>query len=113
MTSPSTDYAQQLLAYLQAWRQHLEQTIGAMTPSQYVQPPAWGMSAAPSPAPFMPPPMPGAALGSMATPPTDYPQQLLAYLQAWRQYLEQTTCAAAAGPPQPPPVAPPPDAPPP
>jgi hypothetical protein len=111
MTSPSTDYAQQLLAYLQAWRQHLEQTVAAMTPSQHVQPPAWGMSAAPPPAPFMPPPMPAAAWGSVATPPADYTQQLLAYLQAWRQYLEQTTGAAAAGPPHPPPATPPPVAP--
>jgi hypothetical protein len=120
MTSPSTDYAQQLHAYLQAWRQYLEHTIGAMPPPPYVQPPAWAMSAAPPPAPFMPPPapfmpppMPAAAGGSTATPPTDYTQQLLAYLQAWRQYLEQTRCAAATGPPAPPPDAPPPNAPPP
>jgi hypothetical protein len=111
MTSPSTDYAQQLHAYLQAWRQYLEQTVGAMPPPPYVQPPAWAMSAAPPPAPFMPPPMPAAAGGSTATPPTDYTQQLLAYLQAWRQYLEQTTGAAAAGLPHPPPASPPPVAP--
>jgi len=118
MTSSLTDYAQPLLAYLQAWRQHLEQTTGAMTPSPYVQPPPWAMSAAPPPAPFMPPPVPAAATASVATPPTDYTQQLLAYLQAWRQYLEQTTGAAGPGQPQsgslaPPPVAPPPVAPPP
>ncbi len=96
MTSPSTDQAQQLLSHLQAWRQYLERAVGAMAPTQYVPPPGWGMSVAPPPAPFMPPPMPVA----MATPQTDYAQQLIACLQAWRQYLEQMGASGgwAAGP---------------
>ncbi len=103
MTSPSTDQAQQLLAHLQAWRQHLERAAGALAPTQYVPPPGWGMSVAPPPAPFMPPPMPAA----MATPPTDYTQQLLACLQAWRQYLEHMGAAAGGqpGPATPPTIA--------
>jgi hypothetical protein len=108
MTSSPADYPQQLLAYLQAWRQYLEQTVGATTPS----PPApWGMLATPPAAPFVPPPMPAAASAPVATPPTDYTQQLLAYLQAWRQYLEQTM--GTTPPSTPPPAAPPPAAPPP
>lgn len=94
MTSPSTDQAQQLLSHLQAWRQYLERAVGAMAPTQYVPPPGWGMSVAPPPAPFMPPPMPVA----MATPQTDYAQQLIACLQAWRQYLEQMGATAAGQP---------------
>jgi hypothetical protein len=35
---------------------------------------------------------------SMTTSPNDYPQQLLGYLQAWRQYLEQVTAAAPGQP---------------
>ena len=109
MTSPSTDHAQQLLAHLQAWRQHLEQTVGATTPSQQCSRPRGGCpprrrrhAAADA----------GRGSTPISTPPTDYTQQLLAYLQAWRQYLEQTTRAAAACPPPPPLVAQPPDAPP-
>jgi hypothetical protein len=124
MTSPTPDQAQQLLGHLQAWRQHLERAVGAMAPTQYVQPPGWGMSVAPPPAPFMPPSapfmppsapfMPPPMPAAMATPPTDYIQQLLACLQAWRQYLEhmgaaaEQPSAAAAGQPGPaarPPIA--------
>lgn len=98
MTTPSpTDYAQQLLAYLQAWRQYLEQTKGVMTPSQPAPPAPGGMPATPPAAPFAPPPMPAAASMPMATPSTDYTQQLLAYLQAWRHYLEQTMGALVPG----------------
>jgi uncharacterized protein with NAD-binding domain and iron-sulfur cluster len=98
MTTPSpTDYAQQLLAYLQAWRQYLEQTKGVMTPSQPAPPAPGGTPATPPAAPFAPPPMPAAASMPMATPSTDYTQQLLAYLQAWRHYLEQTMGALVPG----------------
>lgn len=64
-----TDYNQQLLAYLNAWRQVLE----ALT----------GMAAMP--------PMPAVPTAAQVPggPPADYPEQLLGYLQAWRQHLEQ------------------------
>jgi hypothetical protein len=92
MTSPS-EHPQHLLAYLQAWRQYLEQTAGATT-----RPPApWGVPAAPPAAQFPPP------AAAMSSP--DYVQQLLGHLQAWRQYLEQTMRAVA--PPQSPPMSPP------
>jgi NAD(P)-binding Rossmann-like domain len=98
MTSPP-DQPQHLLAYLQAWRQYLEQTVGAATPS----PPApWGMPAAPP----VPPPVPTPAVAPSSP---DYVQQLLGHLQAWRQYLEQTTNVMAPGashPAFPPPAAP-------
>lgn len=108
MTFPP-DYTQQLLAYLQAWRQYLEQATGA---AERVQPFAAtlpsAMTATPPAAPFMPPvapPMPPVAPPAPPTPPaptsapgaisaTGYTQQLLASLQAWRQYLEHATGAA-------------------
>jgi hypothetical protein len=100
MTPFPTDQAQQLLAYLQAWRQYLEQSLGVMTPSQPLPPAPWGMPAAPPAAPS-----PAAASVPVANPPipptADYTQQLLAYLQAWRQYLEQAMGAAAPGQPYP------------
>jgi hypothetical protein len=99
MPSPS-DHGHQLLGYLQAWRQYLEQTVGVMAPSQYPPPPP--------PPPFAPPPTPAAAGVPTPTPTTGYTQQLLAYLQAWRQYLEHATGAPAPGQSYPPPVAPPP-----
>ena len=95
MPSPA-DHGQQLLAYLQAWRQHLEQTVGGTTATHHPPAAAWGMPAAP--------PTPAAAAGvHTPTPPIGYTQQLLAYLQAWRQYLEY-----AAGQSYPPPDASPP-----
>lgn len=98
MTPFATDYAQQLLAYLQAWRQYLEQTTGTTTPAQHPPPAPCGMLPTPPAAPFVPPPMPSAAASiPMTTPPADYTQQLLAYLQAWRQYLEQAMGTAAQG----------------
>ena len=42
MPSPA-DHGQQLLAYLQAWRQHLEQTVGGTTAKQHPPAAAWGM----------------------------------------------------------------------
>ena len=94
MPSP-TDHGQQLLAYLQAWRQYLEQTVGATTATQHPPAAVWGMPAAP--------PTPAAAGVHTPTPPIGYTQQLLAYLHAWRQYLEY-----AAGQSYPPPDATPP-----
>ena len=105
MTTPATDYNQQLLAYLQTWRQFLEQstTDGART----------ALPGRPSAMPFTPPcrrhaaRMPAchhaARMPPTAQPPCrprrlDYTQQLLGYLQAWRHYLEQAT-GAATGPP--------------
>ena len=62
----------QLLSYLQAWRQYLQQATG------------------------------GSLLSPIGTPipasPTDYTQQLLTYLQAWRHYLEQTVGEATGRP---------------
>jgi uncharacterized protein with NAD-binding domain and iron-sulfur cluster len=92
MTSP-LDYNQHLLAYIQAWRQLLEAS-SAMTSRLPFQ---GGMPAMP----FVPPMPPTAPAGSSApgsTPPTDYAQQLFAYLQMWRQYLEQAMGVAPGMP---------------
>lgn len=122
MSMPTTDYNQQLLCYLQNWRQVLEQwaamAAGApfltappvppsnpaagqfMTPFMPFMPPMPPMPFIP-PTPFMPPtPMgPPTAVGAPAPPaPADYAQQLFGYLQAWRQYLEQATGASPAWP---------------
>jgi hypothetical protein len=108
MTIP-TEYTQQLLAYLQTWRQYLEQATGSVAPVQSFPPAPWPGVAAPPAIPFVPPMAPGAATPPMAIAPTDYTQQLLTYLQAWRQYLEQAT-RMAPGPPEPttaPPTPPP------
>ena len=126
MTSP-TDYGQQLLTYLQAWRQYLEQATGAAMPMQPFPGAPSGMNTTlsvpaymppmvpsmPPMAPSMPPmapvvpPMPPAATSAApAVTPTDYTQQLLTYLQAWRQYLEQATGAAPPCTPQPTPAEP-------
>jgi hypothetical protein len=87
MTTPQPDPSQ-LLAHLQSWRQYLEQA--AASPPAYAMP-QWG-------APVMPYPMPTPA----APPPPvlDYTQQLLATLQAWRQYLEQSASSSVPAPPQ-------------
>ena len=58
MTSP-TDYTQQLLAYLQAWRQYLEQATGDLAP-RLPLPPAPCAMLATSPAAPLVPPMPPA-----------------------------------------------------
>jgi hypothetical protein len=99
MPSPA-DHGQQLLAYLQAWRQYLEQTVGGMPATQHPPAAPRGMPAAL--------PTPAAAGVHTPTPPTGYPQQLLAYLQAWRQYLEHATGVPAPGQSHVPPIAPPP-----
>jgi hypothetical protein len=87
MTFPH-DYGQQLFAYLQAWRQILE-PLAAMTPGNPYPAAPWGMPAMPP----MPPTAPTPAPQPVAPAPADYNQQLFGYLQAWRQYLEQTTSA--------------------
>ena len=92
MPSPA-DHGQQLLGYLQAWRQYLEQTVGDATGTQHPPAVPWGMPAAP----------PSAGVHT-PVPPIGYTQQLLAYLQAWRQYLENATGASAPGQSYPPPV---------
>ena len=86
MFMPTTDYNQQLLAYLQTWRQLLEQWSGMA---------GMPFPSAPSAMPSMPPMPPTAPASPMPPAPGDYTQQLFGYLQAWRQYLEQ---AAGAGP---------------
>jgi hypothetical protein len=91
MTSP-IDYNQHLLAYLQAWRQLLEASA-AMTSALPFPPGPSGVPPAP-PMPPMPPMTPPGTSPPGASPPTDYTQQLFGYLQAWRQYLEQSIGAA-------------------
>ncbi|WP_431239675.1 hypothetical protein ACQ86B_08720 [Mycolicibacterium aichiense] len=114
MSMPGMDYNQQLLSYLQYWRQLLEQwtaiAAGAPFLSGSPTPPTAlaGGQFMPPVALFMPPPMPvmpstpygpPSAASSPTTPaPGDYPQQLFGYLQTWRQYLEQATGAGSAPP---------------
>jgi hypothetical protein len=98
MFMPTTDYNQQLLAYLQTWRQLLEQwtamTAGLPLPTTpFVMP-----TAPPAGGPFMPPMPPTAPVSPMPPAPADYTQQLFAYLQAWRQYLEQMTGVRTGSP---------------
>jgi hypothetical protein len=93
MSMPAMDYNQQLLANIQGWRQLLEQwtAMAGGSPSPTAPP------TAPSGVPFTPPLMP---MGSPAAamPPADYSQQLLGYLQAWRQYLEEATSVIPGAP---------------
>lgn len=119
MFTPAMDYNQQLLAYLQAARQLLEQwtTMSAGLPfptAPFMMPsPPQGGPFMPPTAPYMPgmptmpamPTMPMPTMPSTASAPPapgDYSQQLFAYLQAWRQYLEQMTGAAPGSPQVPP-----------
>ncbi|WKG06102.1 hypothetical protein [Mycolicibacterium sp. HK-90] len=94
MTYPP-DHNQQLYAYLQALRQLLE-PLTALTAAM-VQPGAWplpGLLPMPTAPPYPPPaPPPPPAPGSPPPGfvPPDYAQQLVGYLQSWRQYLEQAT----------------------
>lgn len=109
MFMPTSDYTQQLFAYLQAWRQLLEQWTGmtAAPPfptTPFVMPmapliPPVGQFTPPSGpvAPFMPPPT-AAPVAPTPPAPADYAQQLFGYLAAWRQYLEQMTGATPVSP---------------
>ena len=116
MSAPLPDYNNQMLAYLQIWRDILEKAATATTAL------AANMAFTPPGMPFTPPGMPFAAPGmpgmagmvpmipgippmppapSLAAPaPGDYAQQLFSYLQAWRQYLEQFA-GVSPGSPQP------------
>lgn len=116
MFMPTSDYTQQLFAYLQAWRQLLEQWTGMtaappfptapfampmvpfMPPGGQFMPPA--VPFMPPGVPFMPPP-PAAPVAPAPPAPADYAQQLFSYLAAWRQYLEQAAGAAPVSPPAP------------
>lgn len=106
MTTPQFD--PNLPAYLQAWRQYLEQLAGAAAapgltvpglafpglpqlPPNPLLPPALP----PLPPAAAPPPHPGTA---PAAPSADYIQQLLNTLQAWRQYLETSMRTRPAAP---------------
>lgn len=88
MTVPPLDPNQQMLAYLQLWRQLLEQWIAMATALPPMTMP-YPMAAAPV-TPGTPP----------APAPADYAQQLFGHLQSWRQNLEQAVAAAAPGAPQ-------------
>ncbi len=78
MTFPSTDYAGQLLTYLQAWRQYLEMATGTGGPTaSATTAPAWAPVTSPTAGPPppvlpMPPlvwPVPGIAAYPVPTPP--------------------------------------------
>lgn len=125
MSMPATDYNQQLLSYLQNWRQLLEQWAAMAAGSPFLTAPPV-LPTAPAAGQFMPPfmpympylpplppmpmamPMPMGPAGPIGPPtaaaspappaPADYAQQLFGYLQAWRQYLEQATGASPAWP---------------
>ncbi len=110
MFTPTTDYNRQLLAYLQAWQQLLQQWA-AMTPGLPFPTAPCVMPTAPAGGQFMPPTMPfmppiapvpfmppTAPVPPMPPAPADYTQQLFSYLQAWRQYLEQMTGAGSGSP---------------
>jgi hypothetical protein len=111
MFTPTTDYNQQLFAYLQTWQQLLEQWAALAAAIPFPTPPSAWPTVPFMPAggqfmpPFMPPmppvvpPTPTAPAPPMPPAPADYTQQLFRYLQAWRQYLEQMA-GAGSGPPQ-------------
>lgn len=85
MFTPSPDYLQQLLAYLQAGQQLLQQwasLAGGSPPAanSFMPPAASAVGQPVSTTPFPAQPAPSAP---------DYAQQLFSYLQAWRQHLEQ------------------------
>ena len=92
MTNPM-NYNQQLLSYLQAWRQLLEASA-ALTSGMPMGASPMGMPPMP-PTPFMPPMTAPGTTPPGSSPPTDYSQQLFGYLQAWRQYLEHAMSNAS------------------
>ncbi len=83
MTVPA-DYNHQLQAHLQAWRQVLE-ALAALAATVPNLGPNLGLNPAPNPA--MPLGFPPAPPGA---PPADPTHQLFGYIQAWRNYLEQS-----------------------
>ena len=96
MSMPTTDYNQQLLCYLQYWRQLLEQWTAMAAGAPFLTSPPTAppgmpfMPSMPPTMPFMPPTMPlMPPTAPMSPAPGDYAQQLFSYLQAWRQHLEQ------------------------
>jgi hypothetical protein len=95
MTNPM-NYNQQLLSYLQAWRQLLEASA-ALTSGMPMGASPMGMPPMPPmpPMPFMPPMTAPGTNPPGSSPPADYSQQLFGYLQAWRQYLEHATSNAS------------------
>ena len=107
MTMPQHD--PNLLAYLQGWRQYLEQVASsAVAPgllfAAMPQLPFAPMPLAPPPFPPMPPifgmptpPAVGALTNHPAGAPADHTQQLLTALQVWRQFLEQSLDATMGG----------------
>lgn len=117
MFMPTTpDLNQQLLGFLQTWRQLLEQW-GAMIAGAAFPHALSVMPTTSAGGQFMPPGMPFNPAGMPPMPPTaplappspaDYTQQLFGYLQAWRQYLEQMASTRPASPQ--PSTAPPPTA---
>ena len=105
MSMPTSDYNQQLLAYLHTWRQLLEQwttmTGGlpypAAPPAIPAMPPGGHFMAPPMPPTPVLPPTPVMPPAPVLPPaPADYTNQLFGYLQAWRHYLEQMTSAPQA-----------------
>lgn len=102
MSTPSPDYMQQLFAYLQAGQQLLQQWIALMGSPPPPANPFAAQAASPTgqpmpSAPFTTPPVPTSP---------DYAQQLFSYLQAWRQYLEQTAAGSPVSPQAPAPAPP-------
>ncbi|GLE51917.1 hypothetical protein ATCCBAA256_14930 [Mycobacterium montefiorense] len=114
MNMPTTDYNQQLLCYLQNWRQLLEQWAAMAAGSPFLTGPPV-LPTAPAGGQFIPPmgpfmqflppmpvmpPIPSTPMGpptpTVSPAPGDYAQQLFSHLQAWRQYLEQATGAVPA-----------------
>ena len=113
MFTPTPDYSQQLYAYLQTWRQSMEQWAAMPPgPSFPTAPPlAHGAECRPHAIRTARDAVHATAAGRFGAThpcwyhrppaPADYTQQLFKYLQAWRQYLEQMTGARPASP-QPP-----------
>jgi hypothetical protein len=98
MSSPTPDYNQQMIAYLQTWRQLMEQWTAMAAGMLFPGAPS-AIQGAPPAGQFTPPAVPFPPPTTPVPPmPADYSQQLFGYLQAWRQYLEQMTGAGPGSP---------------